>query len=384
MENKICIYAITKNEEQFVDRWYESMKEADSIVVLDTGSTDNTVEKLRELGVTVEVKVIDPWRFDVARNESMKLIPDDCNILICTDLDEVFEPGWAKYFREGWIEGVHERAVYKYSWSHLPNGEDGRIYRYNKAHNRNWIWKHPVHEMLVEKTTGSNNYSYKNELDLFDKVHLHHYPDRSKSRASYLPLLELRAQESPEDHYGLIYLAHEYFYRGKYQSSIDTLNNILTNYSEKYTSLEKASCYLFMGDDYKALADAEEDVAKRYKLYQKGIEAYVNAIAIDATYREPYLNLAKIYLAMKEYSYAEFYIKEGLKKSYRHYTWLERDLSWTYEPWDLLCLAAYYGGKKKDSIAYASKALSFEPNNKRLLNNVALCLKGISDKDLIN
>ena len=44
MENRICVYAITKNEEQFVEKWYESMKEADAVVVLDTGSTDNTVE----------------------------------------------------------------------------------------------------------------------------------------------------------------------------------------------------------------------------------------------------------------------------------------------------------------------------------------------------
>ena len=45
--NKICVYAICKNESQFVDRWYESMKEADEIVVVDTGSTDDTVEKLK-------------------------------------------------------------------------------------------------------------------------------------------------------------------------------------------------------------------------------------------------------------------------------------------------------------------------------------------------
>ena len=62
--NKICVYAITKNEEQFVERWYNSMKEADSIVVLDTGSTDNTVAKLRELGATVDVKIINPWKFE--------------------------------------------------------------------------------------------------------------------------------------------------------------------------------------------------------------------------------------------------------------------------------------------------------------------------------
>ena len=45
---KVCVYAICKNELQFVDRWMESMSEADLIVVTDTGSDDGTVERLRE------------------------------------------------------------------------------------------------------------------------------------------------------------------------------------------------------------------------------------------------------------------------------------------------------------------------------------------------
>ena len=43
---KVCVYAICKNEEQFVDRWMDSMSEADQVVVLDTGSEDGTVERL--------------------------------------------------------------------------------------------------------------------------------------------------------------------------------------------------------------------------------------------------------------------------------------------------------------------------------------------------
>ena len=45
---KICVYAISKNESNFVDRWVESMSEADDIYVLDTGSIDDTVEKLKK------------------------------------------------------------------------------------------------------------------------------------------------------------------------------------------------------------------------------------------------------------------------------------------------------------------------------------------------
>ena len=381
--NKICVYAITKNEEQFVEKWYESMKEADSVVVLDTGSTDNTVNKLKELGATVEVKVIDPWRFDVARNEAMKLVPDDCNILISTDLDEILEPGWAQPLREKWIEGVHERGVYKYTWSHLADGSDGRVFRYDKIHSRKWEWRCPVHELLFNKETNDNHYDYNNILDLFDDIHLHHYPDQTKSRSSYLPLLELRAQENPEDYYGLIYLAHEYYYRGMYEKSINLLKRIISDYKDNYNTLELASCYLFMGDSYKSLADISEDNSKKNAYRQNAINSYQIAIDIDPTYREPYLDLAKVLLDKEDYSLAEYYVKRGLKRSFRHFTWLERDTSWSYEPYDLLCIAAFYGGNKIEAVSYAVKALSFDKENKRLSSKLNLCLENTDYISLI-
>ena len=86
---KICVYAISKKKSKFVNRWLDSMGEADYICVLDTGSTDDTVEKLLSGGAIVDVKIISPWRFDDARNESMKLIPFDTTFVCAVDLDEV-------------------------------------------------------------------------------------------------------------------------------------------------------------------------------------------------------------------------------------------------------------------------------------------------------
>ena len=83
---KVVVYAICKNEAQFVDRWMDSMGEADQVVVLDTGSEDDTVERLRARGALAEVEVISPWRFDVARNRSMELVPEDADICVCTCL----------------------------------------------------------------------------------------------------------------------------------------------------------------------------------------------------------------------------------------------------------------------------------------------------------
>ena len=112
---KTCVYAISKNEEKFVNRWYESIKQSDYICVLDTGSTDKTVEKLKQLGVNVKVQTINPWRFDEARNESLKMIPNDTDICICLDLDEVMCKNWKNELNKVWSKDI-DRLQYIYNW----------------------------------------------------------------------------------------------------------------------------------------------------------------------------------------------------------------------------------------------------------------------------
>jgi SAM-dependent methyltransferase len=48
---KICVYTISKNEEKFVKRWADSAKDADLLVIADTGSDDRTVEIAKECGI---------------------------------------------------------------------------------------------------------------------------------------------------------------------------------------------------------------------------------------------------------------------------------------------------------------------------------------------
>ena len=140
MPNKVCIYAICKNEAKFVEKWLENMSEADYIVVLDTGSTDETYELLKnDPRVTrVEQEIINPWRFDVARNRSMELVPEDADILVCTDFDELFEPGWAQTLRDNWDSTQHNRAHYLYVWGHNELNEPQDTFVYDKIHTRDF------------------------------------------------------------------------------------------------------------------------------------------------------------------------------------------------------------------------------------------------------
>ena len=182
MKKKVCVYAITKNEEKFAKRWFNSMKEADEIYVLDTGSTDKTVEILKSLGVHVNVKEIKPWRFDVARNESLKLVPNDVDICVCTDLDELFESGWKEKLENLWQDDT-TRLAYNYNWSLDENNKPIVNFYIEKIHSRqDYTWTHPVHEVLTY--IGDEN---ENKI-VTDTITLNHYPDNTKSRNSYLPL----------------------------------------------------------------------------------------------------------------------------------------------------------------------------------------------------
>lgn len=88
------------------------------------GARNRTVEKLADRGAIVRQEIISPWRFDAARNRSMDLIPPGTDVCVCTDLDEVFRPGWRKLLENVWEPGT-EQLRYIYIWSFGPGGTPG-------------------------------------------------------------------------------------------------------------------------------------------------------------------------------------------------------------------------------------------------------------------
>ena len=189
--------------------------------MLDTGSTDGSYELLKnDKRVTkVKKKEIKPWRFDVARNESMKLIPDDTDICFCIDMDELInpgKPGWAQILRDNWYD-EDTRANYLYAWGHNDLGEPTDVFVYDKIHSREgYEWIFPVHEVL-HKTSDFEEYI----LNACDAIQVHHYQDKSKPRSSYLPLLQLAVEENPTESHCRMMLAREYLLSNDLPKALD-------------------------------------------------------------------------------------------------------------------------------------------------------------------
>lgn len=84
MPNKISVIIITKNEEQDIKKCLESVKWADEIIVLDSGSTDNTVRICKEY--TEKVYQTDWPGFGIQKNRALEKATG--NWVLSIDSDE--------------------------------------------------------------------------------------------------------------------------------------------------------------------------------------------------------------------------------------------------------------------------------------------------------
>ena len=349
---KIVVYAISKNESQFVERWVNSMKEADEIIVLDTGSTDDTVEKLKRLGVKVYEQVFYPWRFDTARNKSLSYVPQDTDICVCTDLDEVFEPGWRDILEEAWKKEHPTRARYNYNWKLDEENRPRVNFWINKIHSRNdYHWKHPVHEILVSKNP---------EKEIEIPITLNHYPDPTKSRGSYLPLLEISVDEEPDNDRNLHYLGREYMYYQKWDKCIDTLHKHLACKNATWKD-ERCASMRFLGRAYEAKGYLEE--AENW--WQRSIK--------EAPYlREGYIELANLYLKQERYQEAYENMQKASSIKEKSKSYINEEFAWNDAFYDIFSLASFYTGHYKEAIDFVKEAIALNPREERYQQNLEL------------
>ena len=353
---KIYVYAICKNEEKFVERWVNSMNEADGIYVLDTGSSDDTVRKLKEKGVNVETKIITPWRFDVARNESLKLIPEDADICVCTDLDEVFVPGWRKILEESWQDDA-TKARYTYNWSLDEQNRPIVSFFYEKTHTlKDYIWTHPVHEVLT--------YLGENEkIITIPEITLNHYPDRNKSRSSYLPLLELSVEEDPDDDRNMHYLGREYMYYERWNDCIDTLIKHLQLPKATWKD-ERSASMRFIARSYTAL-----------KRYDEAIMWLDKAIEEAPHLRDPLMEKAILMYRLENWDELIKLVLKALEIPINGKTYINEVFTFNESPYDLLSIAYYNKKDKENALQNVKKALEINPNDERLKKNYKYILE---------
>lgn len=236
---KIAVYSFGLNEAQNVRDWLDSCAGADHVTFCDTGSTDDTAGKLRYWhgfrldedtghcphgGLSIHQISIHPWRFDVAHNTALALVPADVDICIPLHMDERLQPGWRDALEAAWVS--HSPSIGRsrftkvwYDYQFAPE----LTFRQNRIHARHgYVWRYPAHE-------GVYPYSDQPEVFVNTALKIVQTQDLSKDRmARDLWLLELGLKENPHSARCHFYYGRQLMYARRYQEAVPLLRKYLS------------------------------------------------------------------------------------------------------------------------------------------------------------
>jgi glycosyltransferase involved in cell wall biosynthesis len=345
---KIAVYTIALNEEQFVERWHESAKEADYLLIADTGSTDGTVETAIKLGINVISISVKPWRFDDARNASLAALPADIDMCVQLDMDEILLPGWRQEIENAFSEGATKiRYNYTWNWKDEAQTIPGATFAADKIHSRHgYRWKHPVHEVVVP-------HGGVTEKQIWTELKMHHHPDNSKSRSQYLPLLKLSVQEDPNDDRNAFYYARELYFYQQYKEAAKEFRRHLALPTATWAPERAASM--------RYLAKIEPENREQLLL-----DAHLEA----PWRREALVELAQHLYSIESWASCKHFAVKATKIVEKPLEYLCEDFAWGSLPWDLAAISSYHLGDKTDALKFGEMASALSPNDERLKNNL--------------
>lgn len=218
---KVAIHTVAKNEAQEVAAWAASGRDADYQLVVDTGSEDGTVDACRSVGINVAQISVRPWRFDVARNAALALLPDDIDVVLTMDMDERLDPGWRDGLERVWKPGVTTQAFYRYIFSMDAEGKPTLQFNQNRMIARHgFMWVMPAHE-----APHFYDWTKEQSIAVIPHMTMRQQQNLAKNRMERdLALVELGYKENPTSQRAIFYYARQLYYARRAKEAIPLLN----------------------------------------------------------------------------------------------------------------------------------------------------------------
>lgn len=209
-----------KNEEENIPRLLESVKGCfDQIVLVDTGSTDNSVKVAKSLGAQVEHF---EWinDFSAARNYAFSFSKSDFTMWM--DLDDVLfnKEGFLNFKKDAMHLADYWLADYQYSSDAkgkvVCQFTRERVFRTSKQYQ----WKYFVHEGVVPHVATTMQFT-----PVWAVKHMRTSDDMLKDKARNLKIFEDRKEEL--DSRMQYYYGKELFENSKFKESIEFFGKAL-------------------------------------------------------------------------------------------------------------------------------------------------------------
>lgn len=143
MKYPVSAVLITKNEEKRIGATLDALQWCEEIIVVDSGSTDNTVAICKEKGCTVSYHAFE--NFGKQKQYAVSLAKN--NWVLAVDADEVLTPGLSREIQQKLFEQKLPYKGYKVKMYHVFMG---RPLRFGGESNKTYL-------RLFDKTAGQFN-----------------------------------------------------------------------------------------------------------------------------------------------------------------------------------------------------------------------------------
>lgn len=275
-----AIYTISKNEAANVEGFMDAAQGA-LVYVLDTGSTDKTVELLKRRGAKVVQEKITPWRFDAARNKALSLVPDDVDVCISIDMDERLEAGWQEKLKAEWFGNIGNYS-YIAEWADnsctIPSVQTPRT----RLHSRHGFeWHRRIHEVIRPLAGVEQNWC---DTSLVVK----HY--QKGGPRNYAPALKELLEENPTDADAWLQLAGEHHQKGNFGEALEAYRSyikVIEGDEREVLRYRRAHAWISIAQCLHKLGRNDEM-----------IRAFLSAIASEPNCREAWTHFSHVALQM--------------------------------------------------------------------------------------
>lgn len=284
---KISAVLIAKNEQKLIGRCIKSLAGVDEIVVLDTGSTDKTIEVAKSLGAVVKSsEPATPFHFANARNAAHELAANDW--ILAIDADEILRSGMLRKIRAAIDDQVAKDPFEKASAFIVTFADRGAVTHKKKIYRKSvWNWKHRVHEELRPLGTDAKE-------AMLESVVMEHLPspDKAIRHGQNVELLKIQVQEEPEYIRAWKYLGQELMLDKAYLDAIP----YLATYVEKSQdgALDVSEVMLRIGQCYAEIKD-----------YVSAVKWFEMSAERDPRRREPLFNAGQYLMSKNPLSYGD-------------------------------------------------------------------------------